>query len=212
MRLFKYRVYFFLLAAFSLTLLGCVKVPLPEEVQIKKDITTPPVTYGLEDDSGNVLGFATPINKHILVAPDHLRQSEETLYFQNKAIEILARDFRHDLLFFKVEDLTFESVPVWSNKPPGAGQRLSWDSSEAKNEATVFSTRSSFDLGSTVIEDTMEIKVIVLPGDSGKPLYDPVSHTIYGMLIATDALKGVSHFIRSDEVLTLAKEYLNTLY
>ncbi len=168
-----------------------------------------PTAYSLEDDSGNVRGFATPISRRVWVTPDHLWQTSDGLYFRNKSIEVLARDFRRDLLFFKVEDLVFSSLPTWSDTPSGVGQTLAWNSVGRTHQAQVFSTRADFVLGEMVIEDAMQISALIDPGSSGKPLYDPKSNKIYGILMAADKLKNVSYFIRSDEILTLAKDYLN---
>lgn len=182
-----------------------------ETFLVSPEIAVVPTSYALEDDSGNVLGFATPINSTVLVAPDHLWQASESLYFQNKSIEILARDFRHDLFFFKVDDLFFSSVPTWSSTPPGVGQRLSWLSGSTLNQASVFSARADFILGETTITDTMQLSGLIDPGDSGKPLYDLKNNKTYGMLVATDKLKNVSYFIRSDVVLALMEEYLSVV-
>lgn len=202
-------IFLFVVSFFSLTSTGCFSFIDSPQVDLDIVLFEPPVAFGLTDASGNQLGFATPVNEQVLVAPDHLLQTGESLYFQNSLIEVLARDFRHDLFFFEVEGLAFSSVPTWSHTPPGVGQTLAWNSGAIQNQAAVFSARADFLLGTAVIEDTMQLSTLIDPGNSGKPLYDPKNNKTYGMLIASDRLKGVSYFIRSDEILTLAEDYLN---
>lgn len=167
-----------------------------------------PRSLVLEDDSGNSIGYATPLRGNILVAPDHLWQVSQSLYYGEQAIKVLARDFRHDLIFFTVPGLKFETVPTWSQNPPGVGQTLAWDDMKAVQAAPVLSAKADFELGNVAIEEAMQLSVTTKAGSSGRPLYDQETNQIYGMLISTDAFNDVSYFVRSDIILSLANEYL----
>lgn len=168
----------------------------------------PPKSIVLEDDSGNQLGYATPLQSDVLVAPDHLWQVSQSLYYGEQAIEVLARDFRHDLIFFTVPGLKFDAWPVWSNKPPGVGQGLAWNNMKAVKSAPVLSAKADFELGNVAIEDVMQLSVTTNAGSSGLPLYDEQTNRVYGMLISTDAFDDVSYFVRSDIILSLADDYV----
>ncbi len=192
----------------ALFLMGCQPASTPE-IKTELAVMNPPKSVELEDDSGNLLGYATPLQGNVLVAPDHLWQVSQSLYYGEQPIEVLARDFRHDLIFFTVPGLKLEAWPVWSNKPPGVGQVLSWNKSVGLVEsAPVLSAKADFKLGSVAIEDVMQLSVVTSAGSSGLPLYDEETNRIYGMLIATDAFNDASYFVRSDIILSLANDYV----
>ena len=186
------------------TSLNLSEVPKPDEI-----ILEVPKSLALEDEFGNTLGFATQLRPSIFVAPDHLWQTAGELYYKNHPIEVLARDFRHDILFFTVPEAVFVYNTGWSSNPPGVGQALSWQEDLVLAEATVFSAKADFAIGNTAVEDLMQIDVATSPGNSGKPLFNVQTNRIYGMLVATDTIKDVSYFVRSDVILTLAAEYLD---
>ncbi|NCP67773.1 trypsin-like peptidase domain-containing protein [Candidatus Peregrinibacteria bacterium] len=190
-------------------ILGACTAPFLSEEVTEISPAEPPVSIPLEDDSGKTLGFGTPLRPGVFVAPDHLWQVSQSLFYNDRPIEVLARDFRHDLLFFRLENQTFTAFPIWSNNPPGVGQNLSWQAGNEIKTAPVFSAKAEFELGSVTVEELMQISTVTDPGNSGKPLYDTRSNKIFGMLIASDSFKDVSYFVRSDVILKLANEYLN---
>lgn len=196
---------------FSLLVVGCIlggcALDVEPEIEVEA-VGEKPVAFALEDDSGNQLGYAIALEPNLLVAPDHLWQVSESLYYEGKAIEVLARDFRHDLIFFRVPGLKLDSLPTWSNKPPGVGQELQWEREGIASAAPVLSARAEFVIGNTEVQDLMQLSVATDPGSSGLSLFGKETHYIYGMLVATDAVKDVSYFVRSDVVLNLAEEYL----
>ena len=167
-----------------------------------------PVSIALEDDSGNVLGYGIPVRPEVFVARDHLWQVSESLYFKDYPIEVLARDFRHDLLFFRLSNQVFTEFPQWSTQPPGVGQSLTWEVESGTNSAPVFSAKADFELGTIKVEELMQLSAVTKPGNSGKALYDAETKEVFGMLVASDSFKDVSYFVRSDVVLNLALEYL----
>lgn len=198
----------FLVFGILTVLLGACAQELPSLGEALETSTAPIVVFPLEDDSGNILGFGTPLKDSVFVAPDHLWQVSQALYYQGSPIEVLARDFRHDLIFFALPNQTIATWPAWSNKPPGVGQVLSWKRDEVVNSAPVLSARAEFLLGNVAVEDLMQLSVRTDAGSSGLPLYNEATNQIYGMLIAADALNDVSYFVRSDVILTLADEYI----
>lgn len=192
----------------ALGLVGCVaQINLPSNEL--KVLVQKPLALALQDSTGNTLGFATAFKPGVLIAPDHLWQVDEALYYENQAIEVLARDFRHDVLFFKIPNRAITQQTIWSEVPPGVGQTLDWETENGTLSAAVFSAKADFKLGNVEVEDLMQLSVTATAGDSGKPLFDPVTAETYGMLVAGDSLSGVSYFVRSDVILTLAEEYLD---
>lgn len=165
----------------------------------------PPRVLALEDASGNVLGAASVLRPQVLVGPDHVLQQEPELFVADQAIKVLARDFRHDVFFFTVPAAKFVAAS-WAKQPPGVGQTLWWSEIDA---AAVFSARAQLRLGNTELENLMSLDTVTQPGDSGKPLYNPKTGRVFGMLVASDAINEVSYFVRSDIVLRLASEYLD---
>lgn len=168
-----------------------------------------PISIVLEDASGNPLGSGIPLKLGVFVAPDHLWQVSQSLYYNDLPVKVLARDFRHDLFFFTLENQIFTSFPEWSSTPPGVGQMLAWEDFGLLQQAPVFSAKADFELGNIKVQDLMQLSTVTNPGNSGKVLFDPDNFIIYGMLIASDSFKDVSYFVRSDIILELAREYLS---
>lgn len=200
----KYRS--FLLSCFVLT--GCsVQLDFSNEPTVLEGAW--PQAIQLEDDSGNKLGYATPLRSEVLVAPDHLWQEAGALFYQDQAIEVLARDFRHDVLFLRVPNQVFTEIPAWSTEPPGVGQKLQWGDESAPQEAPIYSAKAELGIGNFAVENLMLVDTVLQPGDSGRVLHEPDTDLVYGMLVGTDKLEEVSYLVRSDLILGLAEEYLD---
>ncbi len=196
-----------------MTLNGCTLSTTVESETNNDEVVeaVAPTAFPLEDEFGNTLGYATPVRSSVLVAPDHVWQSTQSLYYQNVPIEVLARDFRHDVLFFTVPELEIQSLPLWSDTPAGVGQILTWESGSQIQSALVSAAREDLVIGATTVEKLMTLPTVTEPGDSGQPLYNAEDLKVYGMLIASEALTKKSYFVRSDIILGLAKSYLEPI-
>ena len=199
-----------LVSVLMVTLLGLLSgcSQKGEEISFEKQSALEeviPTVLLLEDGRGRVVGKAIPFEKNIYITPDHLWQKTGKLYFEGKPIEVLVRDFRHDVLFFTLKKELSQSVS-WHNVPPSLGQKLYWFDGFQIHKTTVLGVNESF-IAEDKIINLMSVEGKLEPGDSGTPLFDDRGN-IYGMLISTDVERKRSYFVRADIIRELSEEYL----
>ncbi len=180
---------------------------IEKSVEIDHGNTIPSVIV-LENSESEIVGKAIPFSASIYVAPDHLWQSAGELFFQGKPIEVLVRDFQHDVLFFEPKQSGWYETPLWKDNPPAVGEVLSWFDGFQLHKVKVVGSEETF-FSYDEITNLMSVETVLEPGDSGSPLFDEMGN-IYGMLIGTDIEKNKSYFVRSDIIQDLAAEYLET--
>ncbi|MCF7917835.1 serine protease [Candidatus Gracilibacteria bacterium] len=156
----------------------------------------------LSDTTNHVVGMAIPIQDKIFVTADHLLQTYENIFWKGEEIQVLARDFDNDLLFFTL-DRWVGNEAIWSDSPPVVGSAIFWvDGAEIAEEQV----HSIAELG----EDQIKRDVLVLSGtsdvpNSGSPVFDATGK-IFGVLVGGDMSRKVSFAVRADVVRRILKE------
>ena len=197
-----HRFFLSLVFGISFGLMGCGGGNAKTIPSVEENI---PAVVGLENRDGEIMGYGTRLYEDVFVCPDHIWQEAEKLYFGQWAIKVLARDFRHDMLFFRLPPSYERRRLVWKNRAPSLGEKLYWFDGAQLHGVSVISTNETFTLDEVVIKDLMAVDGILEPGDSGSPLFDRSGY-IYGMLVATDRGKEKSYFVRADKILELLEE------
>lgn len=186
---------------FVFILFGCgtQSVPLPQPENVPK-------TVRLQNENGREIGFGIHFRGDVFVAPDHLLQNGD-LFVDETLIEIVARDFDHDVLFFRFDE-SFVGETVFSENPPAIGKTYYRSGGTAFQTLTPKHIGGDFSLGGE--SEKMNLIVfegIINPGESGMPVFD-LSGKVYSMLIAADLIEGISYGVRSDVLLELYRDQL----
>ncbi|MCF7812402.1 serine protease [Candidatus Gracilibacteria bacterium] len=183
---------------FSLFVLSCTEVP---EVEIRTS-TNVPFHILLSNSTGDIVGMGVPIQDQVFVTADHLLEHHKILQWQSVPLEIVARDFDNDLLYFRLP--TWRGIyPQWSTSPPAVGSEIFWMDGSRLTEQKVHSV-------SNITEDQIDKDVITISGvsnlgNSGSPVFD-AEGKIFGILVGGDKSEELSYVVRSDMILEILEE------
>jgi len=147
-------------------------------------------------------GIAIPIYKDIFVAPNLIFKLDENLSWQNKKTKILIRDFSADLVFFELQNNTFLPTRL-SDIPPALGETLFRFVDGEVLESVVTSVADDLDKFTVTGEMRAE-------KDFGAPIFDK-NGKIYGILVGGNPEDLTLIFLRSDKIMGLLKESLDSL-
>ena len=189
--------------------MGCEKpvqkIP-PEEVSS----TSPeeiPLIVPLEDQKGGQVGYGFLWEKEVFVTADHLwEMNPGGLLWNGSEIEVLVRDFEHDVLFFRLPYKPINTNRI-SGHPPAIGKTLYYEEESGTQKLVVAQKNEILDLGYQTKKRLFSLNGIVQKGTSGTPLFDEEG-MIFGMIIGLDEKAQKTFGVRSDVIEELAGEYL----
>ncbi len=193
-----------LIIIFSFLLVGCSNVSEQEEI-----LPQLPPHIVLQNELGEIVGMAVPIREQIFVTADHLRGKYGDLYWQEKKLEVLARDFDDNLLFLINETWNGQDG-VWSSMPPAVGEEIFWTNPTALGEANI-SQEQVQSISQRITEEQKGKRIIIsgtaeLP-NSGSPVFGRKGR-IFGIIVGADKTKNESYTVRGDVIVNILEEHL----
>ena len=180
------------------------------------DILPPPHIF-LKSDSGEVIGMAVPIQDSVFVTADHLLEKFGGLYWQEETVDIVARDFDNDLLFFRIDNWTGEDA-MWSDTPPAVGEDIFWIDAQAltvleKDRRPSLAKERVRALSQKLSEKDIRENKIVLSGaadtlNAGSPVFGRTGK-VFGIIIGADTQNKASFATRGDRIVRILEENLD---
>ncbi|MCF7831216.1 hypothetical protein K9M41_04480 [Candidatus Gracilibacteria bacterium] len=194
-----------LIIVFSLLLVGCTGISHKEET-----LPQLPPHIILQNEVGERVGMAVPIKENIFVTADHLREKYGDLYWQEKELEVLARDFDDNLLFLVNESWQGQNG-VWSSMPPAVGEEIFWSNPSREGDANI-SQEQVQSIAQKITEQEQTGKRIIISGtaelpNSGAPVFGRKGQ-IFGIIIGADKTKNESYAVRGDIIVNILLEHL----
>jgi len=194
-----------LIIIFSFLLVGCTELS-------QKEVIPPqlPPHIILQNEAGESVGIAVPIKEWIFVTADHLREKYGDIYWQEKKLEILARDFDDNLLFLINESWNGQDG-VWSSMPPAVGEEIFWTNPSDLGEQNIFEEQVQ-SISQKIIAEEQSKKRITISGtaelpNSGSPVFGR-DGKIFGIIIGADKTKNESYAVRGDVIVNILEEHL----
>ncbi len=182
----------------------CFLFSCNQQIRIKNTlkIETPDFIV-LSDLNKQPLGRAFLVSKNIGIAPDHLYEVSNELFYENEKIEILARDFENDILAFKVEKEN-KVILELSNMPPDIGKQVYWFDGKQKI-SNILAVGVEFKADFKKKRNLISFSGEALPGASGGIVFDE-NQKVWGMIIGADVIKKEIFAVRSDVIKQFVKE------
>ena len=180
------------------------------------DVLPPPHVF-LKSDSGEVIGMAVPVRGSVFVTADHLLEKFGGLYWQEEPVDIVARDFDNDLLFFRIDNWTGEDA-MWSDTPPAVGEDIFWIDAQAltvleKDRRPSLAKERVRALSQKLSEEDIRENKIVLSGaadalNAGSPVFGRTGK-VFGIIIGADTQGETSFAARGDMVVKILEENMD---
>jgi hypothetical protein len=177
---------------------GCQQQP---ELNTRKTLEIPSHVL-LEDSQSETIGIGVPIDDRVFVTADHLLEKYENIFWKEHEIEIFARDFDNNILFFRLPHWIGLDVR-WSDSPPVIGSEIFWMNDLSISQEHVHSIKK-------LSKDQIQKDIIVISGianikNSGAPIFD-AQGKVFGILVGGDKTQKLSFAIRSDVILDILQE------
>jgi len=165
----------------------------------------------LQNSDGRVIGAATEIEANVFVTADHLLEKSKSLFHEGQKVQILGRDFEHDLMVFS---LGIPRLKSWVNEhnilvnEGQVGDKVFWFDGEQFREESILSVLEDFIIEDHVKKNLMVLSGIISPGDSGMPVFNNEGG-IQGILIGADKAENISFAVSADIILQFITENID---
>ena len=140
-------------------------------------------TIEITNAENKKIGIGTHIKDNIFLTADHLLNKSENLYYKDAEIKVLARDFTHDLLLFKVFQMDHG---LWlmddRSNNISIDPQFFWHDGVRQQELIFLRRQDEVVIEHEIKKDVFIFSGSIEPGFSGSPFYDKKNH-LQGILI-----------------------------
>ena len=152
----------------------------------------------LEGSDGVSVSYGVPLNESVVMTADHVWQKHDSLHWNEHELEVLLRDFDHNVVFLLLPGWR-GGVPDFSDVPPALGNqlyRLDPEKGVVSLQVQAFDAENKHQVAEKVILDGDATECT-----SGSPIFD-AEGTVYGVLVGADLSQKTAQIARIDSVMS----------